>query len=630
MGALEKIPIFLITGVLVMIFVCLKHHARSGRLTLWTVAWTLVFTHFLAQLLEPDHGPVSPFLLAVDSGSLQAAVVTFLVSVSSVAEDYAKRTRLLLALGVPSVAFVVCNSYGALRGSFQEGATALVGIGFVLAGVLICRNRGRWTPAILTVAAGFLSWGAAFPIRLLLDRFAPHLTIPGELWDAPKIFVALGMILAVVEDKSESIAGMQNKADRLDRRLERFSAITTRLLGGAALDTICPAIASAITEVSTFSMAVVQLEDPHGRLQVAGSSGLAQDSLRILQTQTQHWTLDYVKNLCSRAQRMGKNSYLLLEEEAILFALPENPNAQWRTGEELLIPLCSEGGAYLGCIRLAAPRDTRTIHMLELSHIERLATDVALAVELQSLHAQLVCSEKLAALGRLLAGVAHELNNPLTAIMGYGELINDAIAAPQARDQLANLVSEARRMNRIIDNLLRFSRHGARDTPVAQLPPVVQQVLALREYYTRTRNVRVELNIAPDLPCLAVSEDEIKQILLNLLNNSSDALEGAREGISGGKQISIRAYRQGSRAVIEVEDTGPGFGNLSRALDPFYTTKPAGKGTGLGLSVCYGIVKKRGGDLEIENVKPHGARVTLKLPVADTPAQPLFVAVARA
>jgi two-component system, NtrC family, sensor kinase len=79
-----------------------------------------------------------------------------------------------------------------------------------------------------------------------------------------------------------------------------------------------------------------------------------------------------------------------------------------------------------------------------------------------------------------------------------------------------------------------------------------------------------------------------------------------------------------------VEDTGPGFGNLSRALDPFYTTKPAGKGTGLGLSVCYGIVKKRGGDLAIENLKPHGARVTIQLPVADATAQPLFVAMARA
>jgi two-component system, NtrC family, sensor kinase len=128
------------------------------------------------------------------------------------------------------------------------------------------------------------------------------------------------------------------------------------------------------------------------------------------------------------------------------------------------------------------------------------------------------------------------------------------------------------------------------------------------------------------LPLLAVNEDEIKQILLNLLNNASDALEAR----PGSKRISIRAYQKGRRVVIEVEDTGPGFGNLHRALNPFYTTKPAGKGTGLGLSVCYEIVRKRGGDLEIENVKPHGARVTIKFLVADTPAPPLLAAVARA
>jgi two-component system, NtrC family, sensor kinase len=676
MGVLEKIPTFLITGVLVIIFVCLKHHARSARLTLWTVGWTLVFTHFLAQLLEPDHGPANALLLALDAASLQAAVVAFLVSVSAVAEDYAKRTLLLLVLGLPSVAYAVCANYpvqarwpyvfclaacfgggawfflkvsgklslhlaaatllgslpvawaigAALRGSFQEGTIGLIGIGFGLAGVFMYRNRGRLSPAILTIAGGFISWGAAFPIRLLIDRLAPNLTIPGELWNTPKILVALGMILAVVEDKSESIAGMQHKADRLDRRLECFSAITTRLLRGAELDAVCPAIASAITEVSTFSVAVVQLEDEHGGLRVAGSSGLSSESLQALQVQTQDCTLDHIKNLCCKAQPMGRNSYLVRPPEAILFALRENSKAQWRDGEELLIPLCSDGGAYLGCIRLAAPRDTRTIHALELSHIEMLATDIALAVELQSLHTQLVCSEKLAALGQLLAGVAHELNNPLTAIMGYGELINDAIAAPQARDQLGKLVSEARRMNRIIDNLLRFSRKSERDNQAVQLAPVVQQVLALREYYTRSHNVRVEINIAPDLPCLAVSEDEIKQILLNLFNNSSDALEG----MAGNKQISIRAHQRGSWAVIEVEDTGPGFGNLNRALDPFYTTKPAGKGTGLGLSVCYGIVKKRGGDLEIENVKPHGARVTIKFLVSDAPAPPLWAAVARA
>ena len=189
------------------------------------------------------------------------------------------------------------------------------------------------------------------------------------------------------------------------------------------------------------------------------------------------------------------------------------------------------------------------------------------------------------------------------------------------------LVDEARRMKRIISNLLRFSRQSARDTQTVQLSPLVQDVLALREHYTRTRNVQVELDIAPDLPSLAVNEDEVKQILLNLFNNSSDALEG----MDGSKQISIRAYEVGRRIVIEVEDTGPGFGNLNRALDPFYTTKPVGKGTGLGLSVCYGIVKERSGDLRIENVKPHGARVTIELPIADeTTAQPLVTVVAHA
>ncbi|MGA8499935.1 MAG: ATP-binding protein [Candidatus Sulfotelmatobacter sp.] len=681
MGVVEKIPTFLTVGVLVIIFVCLKRQARSARLTLWTIGWALVFAHFLAQLLEPDHGPVSSFLLAVDSGSLQAAAVSFLVSVSCVVEDSVKRILLLLVLGVPSVVYAACTGYdvhsrwpyvlclltcfggaacfffgvsrklslflatttflcsfagacairAALRGSFDEGAIVLLGIGFALSGVFICRYYWRASPAMLTIAGGFFCWGAVFPLSLLVDRLAPNLIIPGELWNTPKFFVAFGMILAVVEDKSESIAGMQLKAAVLNRQLERFSALTSRLLGGGRPDAICPAIASAITEVSNFSVAVVQLEDAERRLRVAGSSGLLPVSLQKLQAQTQDWTLDHIKTLCSLSRLMGKNSYVLPPQEEI--RLPEHvkPNVNCRVNEgmcreELLIPLCSAGGAYLGCIRLAGPRDASAIDALELSRIEMLAGDLAVAVELKALHTQLVWSEKLAALGQLLAGVAHELNNPLTVIMGYSELMSEAIAGPQTRDQLTKLVGEARRMKRITDNLLRFSRQSTRETQAVQLSPVVQEVLALREYYTRRHSVRVVLDIAPDLPPLAVNEDEIKQILLNLFNNSSDALEG----MSGSKQISIRAYRNGSRAVIEVEDSGPGFGNLNRALDPFYTTKPVGKGTGLGLSVCYGIVKERGGDLRIENVQPHGARVTIELPGADVSAQPFMAAVAHA
>jgi signal transduction histidine kinase len=673
MGTLEKIPTFLTVGVLVIIFVCLKRQARSARLTLWTVGWALVFTHFLAQLLEPDHGHVSSLLLALDSAALQAAAVSFLVSVSSVVENYAKRSVLLLILGLPSVAYVAFQCFdlqargpyilcliacfggaigfffranrkwsfylaatnfscslvaawairAAIRGSFEEGTIALLGLGFGLPGLFICRNRRRTSPAMLTIAGGFFCWGAVFPIGLLVDRFAPNLIIPGELWNAPKFFVAFGMILAVVEEKSESIGGMQRKAETLSRQLECFSAITSRLLGGARPDAFCPSIAAAITEVTNFSAAVVQLEDAERRLWVAGSSGLSSESVRKLQAQTEAWNVDHIRSLCSPLQLVGKSSYSLPAYEAIPFA----PTADRVTlqSDEVLIPLCSPGGATVGCIRLAAPRNPNAIDALELSRIEMLAADLAVAVELKALHTQLVWSEKLAAVGQLLAGVAHELNNPLAVIMGYGELIGDAVAAPHTRDQLGKLVSEARRMKRIIGNLLRFSRQGAGETQAVELSPLVQDVLALREHDTRTRNIQVELDIAQDLPALAVNEDEIKQILLNLFNNSSDALEGTADS----KQISIRAYQNGRRVVVEVADTGPGFGNLNRALDPFYTTKPVGKGTGLGLSVCYGIVKERGGDLRIENLKPHGARVTIELPLGET-AAPLEVAVVHA
>jgi signal transduction histidine kinase len=665
MGILEKIPTFLTVSVLVILFVYLKRYARSARLTLWAVGWALVFTHFLAQLLEPAKGQVTPLLLAIDLGALQAAAVAFLVSVSSVVEDYAKRLTLFLVLGVPSIAFAVFTCYelharwlyiaclalcfgggacfffcahkrfsaylaiiallcgcagmwasrAAIHGSVDEGTTVLLGIGFGLPGVFICRNYWRASPAILTTAGGFLCWGLVFPLGMVIDRLAPNASIPGELWNTPKLFVAFGMILAIVEDKSDSIVSMQCKAQALNAQLQRFSEITSRLLGGARAEAMCPEIASAITEVSTFSSAEIYLEDSERKLRIVGASHLTSEHPAPAEGERRCWTTDNVKSFCSTAPRLGQNSF-------VFHSSPNGPAC----ADGLIIPLRSAPGGCLGYIRLASPRDRRGSQAGELSRLESLAADLAVAVELKALHKQLVWSEKLAGLGQLVAGVAHELNNPLAVIMGYGELMGDEVSSARQRDQLDKIVAESRRMKKIIENLLRFSRQSAADIHSVQLTPVLQEVLSLREYYLRTHNVRVELEISADVSPMAINEDEIKQILLNLLNNASDALES----VSGEKQMRIRAADSGMRVRIEVEDTGPGFANLSRALDPFYTTKPVGKGTGLGLSVCYGIVKERGGDLRIENLTPRGARVIIELPVAQTPAYPLAAAVAHA
>jgi two-component system NtrC family sensor kinase len=664
MTLLEKIPTVITVAVLLAIFAGLKRHSRSARLHLWLVAWFFIFAHFVAQCLEPATGDVPPRLLALDLGSLVAAAAMFVASLSSVAEDKFRRTVMFSTTGVAAVAYAVVACYdvhaswpyvvclttcfvsgilffwwvrrevslyvvfitsvaivvgawairAALHGSYDEGLTALLGLGFTLPGIFICRNYWRPSAGIITVAAGFFCWGAVFPIGMLLQYVAPQLNVPADLWNTPKLFVAFGMILAIVEDKSESIDAMQRKQQALNQQLERFSAITSQLLSGTNPDLLCGQIASAITETGTFRIAVIEVGNSGQGLHVTGASGLAPEKLLELQRRAEHWSTDTIKDFCSRARKVSQNSFLLSAEEAAKYAPVKSEvdyelNGHWRSGDELLIPLCSPHGAYLGCIGLDDPRDVEAVNPQELSRIELLAADLAVAIELRSLQGQLVRSEKLAALGQLVAGVAHELNNPLTAVMGYGELLSEDIPSGPLRERVEKLANEGRRMKKIVENLLRFSRQNTVDCQSVNLAPLVQDVLALRQYYMRTHGLEVVVEIHPEMPHVAVDEDQFKQILLNLINNAIDAVETAEQP----RRITVRGYPRGGRAIVQVEDSGPGFADLNRALDPFYTTKPVGKGTGLGLSICYGIIKEHEGDIRVENLSPRGARVTVEL-----------------
>jgi signal transduction histidine kinase len=593
--------------------------------------------------------------------------VSFIVSVSAVAEDKYKRNLTLLLTGIPSVAYGILSSFdvhtrwpyllclaicflsgillllwvrgfsfyaasisilssaaavwairAAAHGSFDEGLTALLTVGYTLPGIFLCRNYWRASPGILTTAGGFFCWGAVFPIGMLIDHLAPAANVPPELWNTPKMFVAFGMILAIVEDKSESIENMRRKQRTLNHQLERFSTITSQLLSGATVDLLCNEIASAITEVSNFRIAVIQLDSGGHGLRVAGASGLSPEALAQLQDKARRWTAEDIKDFCTRGRQIGQNSYLLSAAEAAKYdplksSLQYDANLYWNTGDELLIPLCSARGGYLGCIGLDDPREVEAVTAPELARIELLAADLSVAVELKSLQNQLIRSEKLAALGQLVAGVAHELNNPLTAVMGYGDLLSDDVASGAGREKLDKLVNESRRMKKIVENLLRFSRQSTMDRKSVDLAPVVKDVLTLREYYAHTHGLEIVTDIRSNLPRVAVDEDQFKQIMLNLINNSIDAVEN----VDGAKRITVRAFVRANRAVIEVEDTGPGFNDLNRALDPFYTTKPVGKGTGLGLSICYGIIKEHDGEIRLANLQPRGSRVTVELPLGE-------------
>ena len=224
---------------------------------------------------------------------------------------------------------------------------------------------------------------------------------------------------------------------------------------------------------------------------------------------------------------------------------------------------------------------------------------------------QLLHSERLAAVGQLISGVAHELNNPLTAILGYSQLLTSSgQLGPQGVEYSEKLYKQAQRTHRIVQNLLSFARQHKPERMPVKMNQTLEETLALRDYDLRMSNIRVHLDLAPDLPVTAADPHQLQQVFLNMVNNAVDAiLEGSTEG-----DLWVRTAMEGDRLVIEFTDSGPGVKEPSRVFDPFYTTKPVGKGTGLGLSICYGIITEHGGTISVRNAPTRGACFTIELP----------------
>jgi PAS domain S-box-containing protein len=235
---------------------------------------------------------------------------------------------------------------------------------------------------------------------------------------------------------------------------------------------------------------------------------------------------------------------------------------------------------------------------------------------------QLLHSEKMAAVGQLISGVAHELNNPLTAILGYSQLLLSSGQMPQQGMEYSDkLYKQAQRTHRIVQNLLSFARQHKPERVAVQLNQILEDTLALRDYDLRLSNIRVHYDLAPDLPMTAADPHQLQQVFLNLVNNAVDAiLEHSSEG-----DLWVSSRAKDDRLTVEFKDSGPGVKDASRVFDPFYTTKPVGKGTGLGLSICYGIVTEHGGSISVTNVQPSGACFTISLPhqSAAVPEEPI-------
>ncbi len=237
--------------------------------------------------------------------------------------------------------------------------------------------------------------------------------------------------------------------------------------------------------------------------------------------------------------------------------------------------------------------------------------------DLRKTQEQLLHSEKMAAVGQLISGVAHELNNPLTAILGYSQLLSsNGQMNAQGVEYSEKLYKQAQRTHRIVQNLLSFARQHKPERIPVTLNKIVEDTLALRDYDLRMHNIRVHLDLATDLPTTAADPHQLQQVFLNMVNNAVDAiLEKSSEG-----DLWVSTGKQDQKLFVEFTDSGPGVKDSSRVFDPFYTTKPVGKGTGLGLSICYGIITEHGGSIRVKNVPPRGASFMIEIPCQEIAA----------
>jgi signal transduction histidine kinase len=648
---LDKLPTILVLAVLVGIFLSLRKHAPSARIRLWTYAWALIFLHFFIQAFETHTGTLETTIEAIDIIALELSGVVFVTSMIEAVEIRSKRLGLLALVGVP-VAFhafaasfnwripvtmsaalavvffgaaifaILSNSRprpsnigvavvlivsgvwairNQLHGSPDLAINAILTLSFGLCGLLFWKRYPRTSPGVIAVSGGFLAWGAVFPLGTAFEYLLPKLQMNPEIWNVPKYFVAFGMVLTLLEDKSRIIEQSSAREHAENLMLQRLSHITSRLLAGKDPAAICTEVAIAITDASSFSKAALFLAAEDRSFHLSGSNGFSPKEGSELEERARSLSIEQLKALCSGSTQLSSNSYRV--------AGPQN---------EILIPLISWRGSYVGCLFLFCAQPKTGPDASEMVKLEVLASDLAVTIENTRLHHQLVRAEKLAALGQLVAGVAHELNNPLTGIIGYSELLAEEVQGEKVVKRLQKLGHEAHRMKRIVDGLLRFARQNNPAARAADLDAALRDVIQLREFHLRKLGITVQPHVDPNLPRIAIGEDELKQVLLNLLNNSIDAVED-----SARRFIQIRAFSDQNTVVIQFEDSGPGFTDLNRAFDPFFTTKPVGKGTGLGLSICYGIAQECGGEIVIKNMQPYGAKVVLELPVAVSAVQPV-------
>lgn len=405
--------------------------------------------------------------------------------------------------------------------------------------------------------------------------------------------------------------------------LFQLSQATTSSL---AIDTVVKIILNQVAEITESEAVLIMLYNPiQGMLEVVAARGFSdQIPLKSL-------VLRPGQGVLGEVFQRGKPTFVpdLLKDQRLVYR-----NETERSGISSLIgiPLLAKGKA-MGVIGFYSPKSVEggQLQQERLDFLTTIASQVAIAIdsaklyqdleqkmtELRRLQGQLIQTEKLSAIGELVSGVAHEINNPLTSVVGFTQLLLETTENPRDREFLEKIFSEAMSCSEIIRNLLTFARRHPAEKSYASVNDIVRKALELKRYQLETDGIEIIERFSDSIPPAWIDPHQMQQVFFNIIHNAHQALLERKKLNAGALQLTITSDIKNNLVSVAFHDNGPGIlpDVLPKVFEPFFTTKEVGIGTGLGLSISYGIVKEHGGEILIENLFGEGVTFIVTFPL---------------
>ena len=516
-----------------------------------------------------------------------------------------------------SLAIVVLVGYGGVWLTWQQDYSAVLALtqsGIMLMTALLFALAFRRLSAGVVFTVGGL---AAWSLPMLLEPLLGAADVPVVLMrvlNLMKVIAAVGMIVLVLEDEIASNKATQLRDRRARKEMEKYTEIFLEGMpfdeDSTQYDPTCEAIAAA----SRFRQAALMVRGLEGRFRLVGRAGIDGALAVALDALGRRTSEERVREIEGGNLFRQVIGHLVVLDLTPLM-IPGDDLLQLNFREAYAIAVRARDKELLGTLLLAGLRDPDDPLLTEdVLPLELLVARIGTAREHQMLLRRLLQAERLAGLGQLAGGVAHELNNPLTVVTGYAELMADNEGA--IHDQATVILNEARRMKQIIESLVRFRRATPGDRGPVSLELLLHDIEQLTRDDLEGAHIDLQLRIPEDLPHVMADGDQIRQVFLQVVKNAIGSLDELSDGME--RRLTVEAAPAGRCVQVTFSDSGPGFAKPARAFDPFYTTREQGEGMGLGLSICYSIIREHGGDISAVNLLPRGAAVVIELPMADS------------